>query len=129
MPRSLMPFLAIWSALLTPAAAAPADEGAVLPFPAKEMPSVTKERLQDSSMKWPTQAEKLPDDAPNILIVLLDDVGFGVAETFGGEVRTPALDKLADEGIRFNTFHTTSICSPTRASLPEPHAHRLRHHR
>ena len=117
MPRSLMPFLAIWSALLTPAAAAPADEGAVLPFPAKEMPSVTKERLQDSSMKWPTQAEKLPDDAPNILIVLLDDVGFGVAETFGGEVRTPALDKLADEGIRFNTFHTTSICSPTRASL------------
>ncbi len=68
-------------------------------------------------MKWPDAPRRLPADAPNILVVLLDDVGFGVSETFGGEVRTPTLTKLAREGIRYNAFHTTSICSPTRASL------------
>ncbi len=68
-------------------------------------------------MKWPEQPRRLPLDAPNILIVLIDDVGFGVAETFGGEVRTPALGKLANEGLRYNAFHTTAICSPTRAAL------------
>ena len=49
--------------------------------------------------------------------MLLDDVGFGISETFGGEVSTPTLDRLAAEGVMFNQFHTTSICSPTRASL------------
>jgi arylsulfatase len=68
-------------------------------------------------MEWPEQRRRLPPDAPNILIVLLDDVGFGVSETFGGEVHTPTLSRLAEEGLRYNTFHTTSICSPTRASL------------
>lgn len=81
------------------------------------MESVVRPRLQDSKMKWPEEVKRLPADAPNILIVLLDDVGFGISETFGGEIETSALQKLADEGIRFNTFHTTSICSPTRASL------------
>ncbi len=68
-------------------------------------------------MKWPDEPSRLPADAPNILIVLVDDVGFGVSETFGGEVHTPTLTRLAEEGIRYNRFHTTSICSPTRASL------------
>ena len=68
-------------------------------------------------MKWPAQPQRLPKDAPNILIVLLDDIGFGVAETFGGEVHTPTLTKLANEGLRYNAFHTTAICSPTRAAL------------
>ncbi len=68
-------------------------------------------------MKWPAEPQRLPADAPNVLIVLLDDTGFGVSEVFGGEVETPAFKKLADEGIRYNMFHTTSICSPTRASL------------
>jgi arylsulfatase A-like enzyme len=91
--------------------------GSVLPFPATPMDSVTKPRLQDSTMKWPQQPQRLPADAPNILIVLLDDTGFGVSETFGGEVHTPTFSKLAKEGLRYNAFHTTSICSPTRASL------------
>ena len=56
-------------------------------------------------------------NAPNILIVLLDDVGFGLPDTFGGEVHTPTLTRLANEGIAYNAFHTTSICSPTRAAL------------
>ena len=58
-----------------------------------------------------------PAGAPNIVVVLLDDVGFGAAGTFGGPVETPALDALAHDGLRYNRFHTTAICSPTRAAL------------
>jgi hypothetical protein len=58
-----------------------------------------------------------PKNAPNIVIVLLDDVGFGAAGTFGGLIKTPALDKLAAEGLRYNRFHTTALCSPSRAAL------------
>ena len=68
-------------------------------------------------MKWPTPIKHLPNGAPNVLIVLLDDVGFGVSETFGGEVHTPTFTRLASEGIKYNTFHTTSLCSPTRAAI------------
>ena len=93
------------------------DDGSVLPFPPAPSASVAQPRLQDSKMKWPDLKQRLPQDAPNIMIVLIDDVGFGVAETFGGEVHTPALSRLAQEGIRYNAFHTTSICSPTRAAL------------
>jgi arylsulfatase len=105
-------------ALTLTASAAIPDDGSVLPFPPTPMSeSVAKPRLQDSTMKWPAEPKRLPADAPNILIVLIDDVGFGVAETFGGEVRTPTLSKLANEGLRYNAFHTTAICSPTRAAL------------
>lgn len=94
------------------------DDGSVLPFPPAPLTeSVTKPRLQDSEMKWPAQPQRLPKDAPNVLIILVDDVGFGVSETFGGEVHTPTLNKLAKEGLKYNAFHTTSICSPTRAAL------------
>jgi arylsulfatase len=58
-----------------------------------------------------------PEDAPNIVVVLIDDIGFGAASTFGGAIKTPTLDKLAENGLRFNRFHTTALCSPTRASL------------
>ena len=59
----------------------------------------------------------MPKDAPNILIILIDDAGFGTPDTFGGFAHTPTLSKLSDEGISYNRFHTTSICSPTRAAL------------
>ncbi len=58
-----------------------------------------------------------PEGAPNVVLVLLDDVGFGAASTFGGPVQTPALEALSDDGLRYNRFHTTAVCSPTRASL------------
>jgi arylsulfatase A-like enzyme len=58
-----------------------------------------------------------PAGAPNVLLVLLDDVGFGQAGTFGGPANTPTLQRLADEGLRYNRFHTTALCSPTRAAL------------
>ncbi|MCU0921257.1 MAG: arylsulfatase, partial [Burkholderiaceae bacterium] len=72
---------------------------------------------QDSKHQRRAQPEHLKSGAPNVLIVLLDDVGFGHASTFGGEIHTPTLSKLAREGISYNTFHTTAICSPTRAAL------------
>jgi arylsulfatase len=103
--------------LASPAFAAVPDDGSVLPFPRPPMESVVKPRLQDTTMKWPTPPRRLPKDAPNILIILLDDVGFGVADTFGGEVHTPTLTKLADQGLRYNAFLTTAICSPTRAAI------------
>ncbi|WP_206028431.1 arylsulfatase [Thalassoroseus pseudoceratinae] len=93
------------------------NDGSVLPFPPQKMAGEAKPRLQDSVMKWPQEPERLPKDAPNILIILIDDIGFGVADTFGGEVHTPTLTKLANQGLMYNTFHTTSICSPTRAAL------------
>jgi arylsulfatase A-like enzyme len=58
-----------------------------------------------------------PADAPNVLLVLLDDVGFGQASTFGGPAQTPTLQRLADQGLRYNRFHTTALCSPSRAAL------------
>jgi len=58
-----------------------------------------------------------PKGAPNVLLVLLDDVGFGQTSTFGGPANTPTLQRLADEGLRYNRFHTTALCSPTRAAL------------
>lgn len=60
---------------------------------------------------------KAPEGAPNVLIILIDDIGFGATSTFGGPIPTPTFDKLASEGLRFNRFHTTALCSPTRASL------------
>jgi arylsulfatase len=58
-----------------------------------------------------------PACAPNIVLVLLDDVGFGTCGTFGGPVPTPALDRVAKNGLRYNQFHTTALCSPTRAAM------------
>ncbi|TYT27522.1 arylsulfatase [Luteimonas viscosa] len=73
--------------------------------------------MQESVYK-PSPAERhLPEDAPNILIILVDDAGPGLPSTFGGEVTTRSLDRIVDEGIAYNRFHTTAMCSPTRASL------------
>jgi len=91
--------------------------GEILPFPLAPSASVTGETILDSKHQRRQEISHLPADAPNILIVLIDDVGFGVSETFGGEIHTPTLSRLKDEGIAYNEFHTTAICSPTRASL------------
>jgi arylsulfatase len=103
--------------LATAAFAATPDDGSVLPFPQIPSASVAGQTLQESRMQRRVDPNRLPKDAPNILIILLDDVGFGLPETFGGPVRTPTLSKLADGGICYNAFHTTAICSPTRAAL------------
>lgn len=68
-----------------------------------------------------------PADAPNVVVVLLDDVGFGASSTFGGPVPTPALDRIAANGLRYNQFHTTALCSPTRAALLTGRNHHSAH--
>lgn len=92
-------------------------DGKVLPFPTIPTASVAGPTLAKSTHKRRPQSNYLQKDAPNVLIILMDDVGFGQTETFGGEVHTPTLTKLRNEGIAYNTFHTTAICSPTRASI------------
>lgn len=92
-------------------------DGSMLPFPPMPSASTVGSTLQESTHKRRVEKSHLPEDAPNILIVLLDDVGFGLPDTYGGPIRTPALTRVANEGISYNRFHTTSICSPTRAAL------------
>ncbi|MEZ6049429.1 MAG: arylsulfatase [Planctomycetaceae bacterium] len=70
----------------------------------------------ESTKDFPVEV-KAPDDAPNVLIILTDDVGFGASSTFGGPIPTPTFDRLAKSGLRYNQFHTTALCSPTRAAL------------
>ncbi len=95
----------------------PIPGGETLPFPPVPSGSIAGRTMQESVYSPRTQHRRLPDDAPNILVVLIDDAGPGLPSAFGGEVNTPTLDRLLDEGISYNRFHTTAMCSPTRASL------------
>jgi arylsulfatase A-like enzyme len=92
-------------------------DGSVLPFPPIPSASVAAQTLQESKMVWRKEPQNLSKGAPNILIILLDDVGFGLAETYGGPIHSPTLSRIANDGISYNAFHTTAICSPTRAAL------------
>jgi arylsulfatase len=98
-------------------AAPPPADGSVLPFPPTPSASVAGPTLQQSKHQRRVEKSHLPKDAPNILIVLLDDVGFGLPDTYGGPIHTPTLSRIANEGLSYNAFHTTAICSPTRAAL------------
>jgi len=77
---------------------------------------IISERYDDSEEWWPPYEEP-NEDAPNVIIFLLDDVGFAQVGSFGGLIETPNIDQLAANGLRFNNFHTTALCSPSRASL------------
>ena len=70
----------------------------------------------DSEEWWP-ERKRPPEGAPNVIIFLLDDTGFAQIGSFGGLVETPRIDKLGENGLRYNNFHTTALCSPSRASL------------
>jgi arylsulfatase A-like enzyme len=72
--------------------------------------------LAESKEWWP-EPVKAPEGAPNVIWVILDDVGFGASSTFGGLINTPTFDTLANNGLRYTNFHTTAICAPTRAAL------------
>lgn len=80
-------------------------------------PSAFGRRPADSDAPvWPSSPTP-PADAPNVVVIMTDDVGFGASSTFGGLIPTPTLDRLAAQGLRYNRFHTTAMCSPTRAAL------------
>ena len=88
----------------------------ILPIQPPTLEKVTVMDARDAE-KPPIFAIDAPKGAPNFVVVLIDDIGFGATSTFGGAINTPIFDKLADNGLRFNRFHTTALCSPTRASL------------
>lgn len=90
--------------------------GAQLPKPDPKFQGKIGETFENSTPDFP-QPVRAPQGSPNVLLVLLDDVGFGMTSTFGGPVPTPHLDKLAQNGLKFNRFHTTALCSPTRGAL------------
>jgi arylsulfatase len=89
----------------------------ILPFPETPSASVAGRTLQESKHQWRVEPQRLPKDAPNIVIFMTDDAGFSNPACFGGPVNMPTMDKLAGEGIAYNAFHTTAMCSPTRAAL------------
>jgi len=88
----------------------------VLPIQPPKRQPITVMDARDAT-KPPMFEIKPPEGAPNVVIVLIDDIGFGATTPFGGAIETPTFERLANEGLRFNSFHTTALCSPTRASL------------
>ncbi len=91
---------------------------AMLPIPDRPASGLTTYDAKDPDTAYPPIEPLLPPPgAPNVLVVLLDDVGFGAASTFGGPCRTPTADRLAAGGLRYNRFHTTALCAPTRQAL------------
>ncbi|MGE5374841.1 MAG: arylsulfatase [Bacteroidota bacterium] len=91
-------------------------DGKQLPPPDPKFGGVIKENAAESKPWWPPRVVP-PKVAPNILLIMTDDVGFGAPSTFGGVIPTPALDRIAQMGLRYTQFHSTSLCSPTRAAL------------
>lgn len=89
----------------------------VLPRPDFHFKGSVGRTFEDSDKAQFPQPVKAPQGAPNIVLILLDDAGFGQFSTFGGGIPSPTMDKLAAEGLRYNRFHTTALCSPTRAAL------------
>ena len=74
--------------------------------------------VRDSTPDWePYEQPKAPDGAPNVLFIVWDDTGFGALSPFGGPVKMPTLERLADNGLKYTQFHTTAICSPSRAAM------------
>lgn len=88
----------------------------VLPFPAVPGPKAER-TMQLSTYERSAPVSHLPADAPNILIIMLDDVGPGLPATYGGVINTPTLTRIAEEGVSYNRFHNAAMCSPTRAAL------------
>jgi arylsulfatase A-like enzyme len=90
----------------------------VLPIPDRQYVGLTTYDAKDPDTKFPPiEPLRPPKGAPNVLIVLLDDAGFGSSSAFGGPCQTPTFEKLAANGLRYNRFHTTALCSPTRQAL------------
>jgi arylsulfatase A-like enzyme len=100
---------------ISPALAQDVDRS-VLPMPDPPFKGKIGLTPADSVKDFPKPVTA-PEGAPNVLIILTDDVGFGASSTFGGPIPTPTMDRIANAGLRFNNFHTTALCSPTRAAL------------
>jgi arylsulfatase A-like enzyme len=90
--------------------------GKQLPAPAPKFGGVIKEEIKGSKTWWPPRVVP-PKGAPNVLLIMTDDQGYGISSTFGGVIPTPSVDRIAKAGLRYTQFHSTALCSPTRAAL------------
>jgi arylsulfatase A-like enzyme len=88
----------------------------ILPVPAPEFGGIIGRKASESKPDFP-KAVTAPKGAPNVLLILTDDTGFGASSTFGGPIPTPNLDRVYQQGLCYNQFHTTALCSPTRSAL------------
>ncbi len=93
-----------------------AQEYNKIPYDDPEFNGKIGRTYKESKADWP-ELPSPPSGAPNVIVILLDDVGFGMTSTFGGSISTPALDRLASRGLRYNCFHTCGVGAPTRAAL------------
>ena len=118
--------MATLALVLGAALASPAAAQEVLPAPSAPFKGQIGLSAKDSQPDFP-QPVQAPRAAPNIVVVLLDDVGFSASSPFGGPINTPTLDRLAKNGLRYTQFHTTALCSPTRAALLTGRNHHSAH--
>src|SRR5438874_13579286 len=89
-----------------------------LPIPTAARTGLITYDAKDPDTSYPPiEQVRPPAGAPNVLLILLDDVGFGASSAFGGPCRTPTAERLASRGLKYTRFHTTALCSPTRAAL------------
>jgi arylsulfatase A-like enzyme len=96
----------------------PEDSRAVLPIPDRPHVGLTTYDAKDPDTRFPgIEPLRPPEDAPNVLIILLDDIGFGASSAFGGPCSTPNAERLAQRGLKYTRFHTTALCAPTRQAL------------
>lgn len=102
--------------VLGSASATTTIDGKQIPAPDPEFGGVIKQDALKSKAWWAPRVTP-PKDAPNVLLIITDDAGFGVPSTFGGVIPTPSLDRVANDGLRYNNIHSTALCSPTRAAL------------
>src|SRR3954468_15430189 len=115
---------ALLAALPIAAATGETLDRTVLPIPEPVYPPITE--LDARNAKPPPRFEvKAPENAPNVVIILLDDIGFGMSSAFGGPIHMPTVERLASEGLRYNQFHTTALCSPTRTALLSGRNHHM----
>jgi len=105
------------SALAQNIPAAPKVDRTSLPIAEPERPRLTTIDVRNATPPAPVPPVRAPERAPNIVVILIDDMGFGQSSAFGGPIHMPALERLAAQGDRYNNFHTTALCSPTRAAL------------
>src|SRR5262245_45352686 len=91
-------------------------QGNQIPAPPQKFGGKIARDAAQSKPYWPPRIEP-PKGAPNVLLIMTDDVGFGAPSTFGGVIPTPNLDRIGKMGLRYTNFHSTALCSPTRAAL------------
>jgi arylsulfatase A-like enzyme len=126
MKKTLFSFMFVAGLLILSCSQKKADQPAITSgdgmdrtiLPIKEPIRPTYKELDARNVTPPPRWEvKAPKGAPNVVVILIDDMGFGVSEAFGGPVKTPTMDNLAANGLKYNRFHTTALCSPSRVAL------------